>query len=70
MYPVPETFVGKSAPGEARVFDRLNHLFQTARTGSIEEYERLDPGPAVEVVEALCVWLRKLEAAVRPSRAG
>ncbi|PCC67277.1 hypothetical protein SAMN02745121_07076 [Nannocystis exedens] len=66
-------FLASKAPhacSEARVFDRLNHLFQAARTGSIEEYERLDPGPAVEVVDALCAWLGRLEAAGRPCPAG
>lgn len=40
-------------PLKARVFPRLNHLFQEAKTGSVLEYAALGAAPAPEVLEAL-----------------
>ncbi|MBP6004340.1 MAG: alpha/beta hydrolase [Pyrinomonadaceae bacterium] len=40
-----------------RLFPDHNHLFQRAKTGSISEYENLPPGPTVEVMREISVWL-------------
>ncbi|MDD2867688.1 S9 family peptidase [Neomegalonema sp.] len=40
-------------PFRGRVFPRLNHLFQEAKTGSVREYAGLGAAPAPEVMETL-----------------
>lgn len=44
----------------SRVLAGKNHLFQTAITGSISEYERLPAGPAAEVLRLAFDWLDEL----------
>lgn len=39
------------------LFDKANHLFQAAATGSISEYEGLPPGPTEDVVRAIAGWM-------------
>lgn len=50
-----------------RLFPEHNHLFQQAGTGSISEYEVLPPGPDLEVLREVAVWL---SAVRRSDRAG
>ena len=43
----------------ALILPGLNHLFQRARTGSLDEYEELEDGPAPQALQVIHDWLRK-----------
>lgn len=42
-------------------FTDLNHMFQTAETGSITEYEEIEETIAPEVLEKITVWIKGLK---------
>lgn len=42
---------------EVRVEEGLNHLFQTAETGSMEEYQRIDETIAPQVMSTIELWI-------------
>jgi hypothetical protein len=42
---------------EVVVFPGLNHLFQTAETGSITEYGQIEETMAPEVLDAVTAWI-------------
>ncbi|TVP44038.1 MAG: hypothetical protein EA350_12480 [Gemmatimonadales bacterium] len=52
----------RAAPTEdwtVRVLPSANHLFQDAETGNPDEYFRLDPVIASEVLDAVATWIRE-----------
>jgi hypothetical protein len=46
---------------EVVVFDGLNHLFQTAETGGVQEYARIEETMSPAVLDAVADWIRSLE---------
>jgi pimeloyl-ACP methyl ester carboxylesterase len=46
---------------EVIVFEHLNHLFQTAETGGIQEYARIEETMSPVVLTAVADWIRSLE---------
>jgi pimeloyl-ACP methyl ester carboxylesterase len=48
-------------PVESRIFRGLNHRFQTARTGSTDEYGKIDESISPQVLSAIGQWLGKVE---------
>ena len=45
---------------ETRELEKLNHLFQTAETGAVSEYARLEETFSPEVLVLMADWIRKL----------
>lgn len=45
---------------ESRVFPNLNHLFQAAGTGAVDEYDRIEQTIAPEVLDFIGDWLEGL----------
>jgi hypothetical protein len=41
-------------------FPNLNHLFQEAKTGSVEEYGQLEQTIAPQVLDKMSSWILKL----------
>ncbi len=41
-----------------RIFPGLNHLFQHAESGAVEEYEKIEETFAPEVLQAIAAWLK------------
>lgn len=58
----PRLRAALSAAGNADVtierYSRLNHLFQTAATGALEEYELIDETMAPAVLDRVATWIR------------
>jgi uncharacterized protein len=48
-------------PVESRTFAGLNHRFQTAKTGSTDEYAEIDESISPLVLSAIAQWLDKVE---------
>ncbi len=44
---------------ESKIFPGLNHLFQTAKTGSPNEYANIDETMALAVMEYIANWIKK-----------
>ncbi len=40
-------------------FPKLNHLFQTSQTGSLDEYTKIEETIAPQVLETIAVWVLK-----------
>ncbi len=45
---------------ESRIFPDKNHLFQTATSGAVDEYEEIDQTIAPEVLEHIAGWLDRV----------
>ena len=45
---------------ESEIFPDENHLFQTAGTGAVDEYEEIEQTVAPEVLERIAGWLERL----------
>lgn len=43
-----------------KVFEECNHLFQTSKTGAINEYAQIDDGIAPEVTEFISKWVKAI----------
>lgn len=54
-------------PPEIVVFDGLNHLFQKARTGLPDEYQRIKTGVEPEVITKVVEWLGKRQPRPQPT---
>lgn len=50
---------GKTQDFEVHIFDNLNHLFQTAETGSPNEYAEIEETISPEVLEKIAYWIVK-----------
>ncbi len=50
-------------------FPKLNHLFQTSKTGSLDEYGEIEETIAPEVLETISNWILKRTAASKSSTA-
>lgn len=50
-----------SSINEVKVFPEMNHLFQKAKTGSMEEYGRTEETISEEVMEYMLRWMRNVE---------
>ncbi|HMM68398.1 MAG TPA: alpha/beta fold hydrolase [Dokdonella sp.] len=49
------------APAKSRIFQGLNHMFQTARTGATDEYGKIDESISPLVLSTIAQWLDKVE---------
>lgn len=49
---------GKNAEVESHIFKGLNHLFQTAKTGSVDEYREIEETIDEEVLLVISKWLK------------
>lgn len=49
----------KNKKFETKEFEGLNHLFQTAKTGSVNEYSEIEETIAPQVLEKLVDWINK-----------
>lgn len=49
----------KHADVESRIFVGLNHLFQPAKTGSVDEYREIEQTIDEEVLSAISKWLQR-----------
>jgi pimeloyl-ACP methyl ester carboxylesterase len=58
-----EALAGSSALSEVRTLAGLNHLFQTARTGAMAEYGRIEETFAPAALEAIAAWLARVAVA-------
>ena len=54
-----KAIAGSSPLSDVRILDGLNHAFQTARTGAIEEYARIEETIAPRVLAEITAWLRR-----------
>jgi fermentation-respiration switch protein FrsA (DUF1100 family) len=50
---------------QVKVFHSKNHLFQNAKTGSINEYGRIEETISEDVLEFMLEWMRKVQARPR-----
>ena len=55
-----ETLGGSSSQSEVMTLPGLNHLFQTARTGAMDEYGRIEETFAPPALDAIAAWLEKV----------
>lgn len=55
-----ETLGGSSSQSEVMTLPGLNHLFQTARTGAMDEYGRIEETFAPAALDAIAAWLEKV----------
>ena len=55
--PDMEKAMSKKTPFTSKVFPNLNHLFQTATTGSPEEYFQIEETLSPEVLDTLVEWI-------------
>jgi pimeloyl-ACP methyl ester carboxylesterase len=51
----------KNKKFETKEFEGLNHLFQTAKTGSVNEYSEIEETIAPEVLEKMKEWIKGLK---------
>jgi hypothetical protein len=49
----------KNAVVESRIFEELNHLFQMAKTGSVDEYREIEETIDEEVLAVISKWLKR-----------
>lgn len=56
--PLQEALVNKKS--KTKVYPNLNHLFQTAKTGSVNEYKEIEETFAPEVLNDMLLWLKDL----------
>src|SRR5688572_25088402 len=59
---VRDALVASSPLTEVRTLPRLNHAFQTAKTGSVDEYWQLEETFAPAALEAIGAWLQRVTA--------
>jgi hypothetical protein len=45
----------------SHVFSQVNHMFQTADTGAVEEYDLIDETISPEVLDFVSNWVQDLE---------
>ena len=58
--PLMEAAIAGSSPlSDVMILDGLNHVFQTARTGAIEEYAHLEETIAPRALAEITPWLRR-----------
>lgn len=58
--PLMQNAIAGSSPlSDVRIFGGLNHAFQTARSGAIEEYARIEETIAPRVLAEMTAWLRR-----------
>jgi hypothetical protein len=55
--PAIESALAENPNSTVIALDNLNHLFQTARTGAISEYESLNEPFADEVIDLIARWI-------------
>jgi pimeloyl-ACP methyl ester carboxylesterase len=55
-----ELFQDKKALLDLKVYDELNHLFQTAQTGAVSEYEGIEETFHIQVLEDMVEFIHRL----------
>ncbi|WP_286232900.1 alpha/beta hydrolase family protein [Thalassotalea sediminis] len=56
---IVDAATNKNSDVESRIFKGLNHLFQTAKTGSVDEYREIEETINEEVLLVISKWLKR-----------